>query len=106
MPSLVAREQTYTEAVAAADKERFEKLTAVMMEGGGDSYGREAVVDVGYDALGDIGDDEGGDNDDGSADRMQVGRRWVQPSLKCVLFRAYRVLFPCILLCGGAVGCD
>jgi hypothetical protein len=95
VPSLVAREQTYTEAVAAADKERFEKLTAVMTEGSGDSYGREAVVDVGYDALGEIGDDEGGDIDDGSADRMQVGRRWAGPSLKCALVRAYRFFVIC-----------
>ncbi len=72
VPSLVAREQTYTEAVAAADKERFEKLTAVVAESGSDSYGREAVVDVGYDVLGDIGDDDGAVADEGTADRMQV----------------------------------
>ncbi len=56
----------------------------MVAEGGGDSYGREAVVDVGFDALGDIGDDEGGVADNGGADHMQVGERWVSLTTKPV----------------------
>ncbi len=78
VPSVEAREQTYTEVVAVANRERFEKLTVVVLEGSSSLYAREAVVDVGYDVRGDIEDDMGAMADEGTADRMQV------PPLPCV----------------------
>jgi hypothetical protein len=77
VPSVEAREQTYIEVVAVANRERFEKLTVVALEGSSSLYAREAVVDVGYDVRGDIEDNMGAMADEGTADRMQV------PPLPC-----------------------